>query len=141
MHNSVRCVDVTAESGLRFWIGNIELNFPYDKITNLHRLDGTCRVCSPGLLPYWGLLRHPTDGVAVFTKFWALPWSAGRPERRLGPLRCLRPKIVFRPANEGLNFIQEVEKKMHGAGREEGLGLGGNRMGKGKVQPPSFGGG
>ena len=29
---------------------------------------------------------------------------------------------------------------MHGAGREGGGGLGGNWMGKGKVQPPSFGG-
>ena len=33
-YNPVRCVDVTAEDGLRSWIGNIELNVPYDKITD-----------------------------------------------------------------------------------------------------------
>ena len=70
---------------------------------------------------------------------WAWPQSAGRPERR-GPLRCLRLKIMFSPAGGGLNFIREVENEMHGAGREGSGGLGGNRMGKGKVQPPSFGG-
>ena len=145
-YNSVRCVDVTADGGLRFWIGNIELDVPYDKITGLHRLDGTCGVCPPGLLPHRGLLTHPTDGVAVLTSvlstpFWAWPRSAGRPEQRLGPLRCPRLKIVFSPASGGLNVIREVENEMHGAGGEGGGGLGGNRMGKGKVQPPSFGGG
>ena len=97
-------------------------------------------MCSPGLLPHRGLLTHPTDRVAVLTRFWAWPRSAGRQERR-GPLRCPRLKTVFSPAGGGLNFIREVENEMHGAGREGGGGLGGNRMGKGKVQPPSFGGG
>ena len=35
----VRCVEITADGGLRFWIGNIELDIPYDKITGLHRLE------------------------------------------------------------------------------------------------------
>ena len=34
-YNSVRCVDVTDDSGLPFWIRNIELDVPYNKITGL----------------------------------------------------------------------------------------------------------
>ncbi|EED94925.1 predicted protein [Thalassiosira pseudonana CCMP1335] len=31
-YNSVRCVDITSDGGLRFWIGNIEIDVPFDKI-------------------------------------------------------------------------------------------------------------
>ena len=139
-YNSVRCVDVTADGGLRFWIGNIELDVPYDKITGLHRLDGTCGVCSPGLLPHRGLLTHPTDRIAVLTRFWAWPRSAGRPER-WGPLRCPRLKIVFSPAGGGAQLHTGGGERDARGRQGGGGGLGGNRMGKGKVQPPSFGGG
>ena len=41
LSNSVRCVDVTADGGLRFWIGNIELDVPYDKITARERKESS----------------------------------------------------------------------------------------------------
>mmetsp|Transcript_19089 Transcript_19089/g.35156 ORF Transcript_19089/g.35156 Transcript_19089/m.35156 type:complete len:247 (-) Transcript_19089:444-1184(-) len=138
-YNSVRCVDITSDGGLRFWIGNIELDVPYDKIVGIHRLDGNCGIFSLGLFPHRGLLTNPTDGVAILTSvpstpFWAWPRSAGRPERHLGPLRCPRLKIVFSPAGGGLNFIREVENEMHHNNEN-----GGGGMGKGgKIQPPSF---
>jgi len=141
-YNSVRCVDITSDGGLRFWIGNIELDVPYDKIVGIHRLDGSCGILSPGLIPHRGLLTNPTDGVAILTSvpstpFWAWPRSAGRPERSIGPLRCPRLKIVFSPAGGGLNFIREVENEMHH--NNENGGGGGNRLGNGgKIQPPSF---
>ncbi|KAL3803582.1 hypothetical protein ACHAW5_003363 [Stephanodiscus triporus] len=139
-YNSVRCVDITANGGLRFWIGNIELDVPYDKIVGIHRLSGTCGICSPNLFPHRGLLTNPVDGVAILTSvpstpFWAWPRSAGRPERSLGPLRCPRLKIVFSPAGGGLNFIREVENEMHG---NDDVGGGGNRGKGGMIQPPSF---
>ncbi|KAL9191479.1 hypothetical protein ACHAXT_001185 [Thalassiosira profunda] len=141
-YNSVRCVDITSDGGLRFWIGNVEIDVPYDKIVGLHRLEGTCGICSPALVPHRGLLTNPTDGVAILTSvpstpFWAWPRSAGRPERSIGPLRCPRLKIVFSPAGGGLNFIKEVENEMH-HNNEIGGGSGGNRGKGGKVQPPSF---
>eukprot|EP01082_Thalassiosira_pseudonana_P011890 g9888.t1 g9888 contig4:803895-804847(-) len=138
-YNSVRCVDITSDGGLRFWIGNIEIDVPFDKIVSIHRLSGECGICSPTLVPHRGLLTNPTDGVAILTSvpstpFWAWPRSAGRPERSLGPLRCPRLKICFSPAGGGLNFIREVENEMHaGGGGSEQRGLG-----KGKIQPPSF---
>ncbi|KAL7532866.1 hypothetical protein ACHAWF_004267 [Thalassiosira exigua] len=146
-YNSVRCVDITSDGGLRFWIGNIELDVPYDKIVGIHRLSSSCGVMSPGLFPHRGLLTNPTDGVAILTSvpstpFWAWPRSAGRPERHLGPLYCPRLKIVFSPAGGGLNFIREVENEMHHGGGGDGDGnggAGGNRAAKGgKIQPPSF---
>mmetsp|Transcript_13627 Transcript_13627/g.29472 ORF Transcript_13627/g.29472 Transcript_13627/m.29472 type:complete len:252 (+) Transcript_13627:104-859(+) len=141
-YNSVRCVDITSDGGLRFWIGNIELDVPYDKIVGIHRLDGSCGILSPALIPHRGLMTNPIDGVAILTSvpstpFWAWPRSAGRPERSIGPLRCPRLKIVFSPAGGGLNFIREVENEMHH--NNENGGGGGNRMGNGgKIQPPSF---
>lgn len=107
----------------------------------IHRLSGSCGICSPGLLPHRGLLANPTDGVAILTSvpstpFWAWPRSAGRPERSLGPLRCPRLKILFSPAGGGLNFIREVENEMHHS--DENGGSGGNRVNGGKIQPPSF---
>ena len=143
-YNSVRCVDITSDGGLRFWIGNIEIDVPYDKIVGIHRLSGTCGICSPMLLPHRGLLTNPTDGVAILTSvpstpFWAWPRSAGRPERHLGPLRCPRLKIVFSPAGGGLNFIREVENEMHHDQDKDGGSGGNSRVNKGgKIQPPSF---
>ncbi|KAL7473965.1 hypothetical protein ACHAXS_014256 [Conticribra weissflogii] len=139
-YNSVRCVDITSDGGLRFWIGNVEINVPFDKITSIHRLSGNCGICSPRLVPHRGLLTNPTDGVAILTSvpstpFWAWPRSAGRPERSLGPLRCPRLKIVFSPAGGGLNFIREVENEMHG---DDGMGEGRAGRGRGKIQPPAF---
>lgn len=143
-YNSVRCVDITSDGGLRFWIGNIEIDVPYDKIVGIHRLSGQCGLCSCSLLPHRGLLTNPTDGVAILTSvpstpFWAWPRSAGRPERSLGPLRCPRLKIVFSPAGGGLNFIREVENEMHhkSGGGDNGGDIR-SMMGKGKIQPPSF---
>ena len=137
-YNSVRCVDITSDGGLRFWIGNVEINVPFDKIVSIHRLSGECGIMSPRLIPHRGLLTNPTDGVAILTSvpstpFWAWPRSAGRPERSLGPLRCPRLKILFSPAGGGLNFIREVENEMHDDGGEHRGGLG-----KGKIQPPSY---
>ena len=145
-YNSVRCVDITSEGGLRFWIGNVEIDVPYDKIVGLHRLHGTCGICSPTFFPHRGLLTNPTDGVAIMTSvpstpFWAWPRSAGRPERHLGPIYCPRLKIVFSPAGGGLNFIREVENEMHGNNNDENDGsMGGGRRGNhgGMIQPPSF---
>lgn len=137
-YNSVRCVDITTDGGLRIWIGNIEIDVPFDKIVSIRRLSGECGLFSPALVPHRGLLTNPTDGVAVMTNvpttpFWAWPRSAGRPERRLGPLVCPRLKIVFSPAGGAMNFIREVENEMHSDGdRQSG------RMGKGKIQPPQF---
>ncbi|KAL7518051.1 hypothetical protein ACHAWX_006711 [Stephanocyclus meneghinianus] len=136
-YNSVRCVDITSDGGLRFWIGNFEMDVPFDKIVSIHRLSGECGICSPGLLPHRGLMTNPTDGVAILTSvpgtpFWAWPRSSGRPERSLGPLRCPRLKIVFSPAGGGLNFIREVENEMQHGGSESVAG-----RGKGKIMPPS----
>ena len=140
-YNSVRCVDITSEGGLRFWIGNVEIDVPYDKIVGLHRLHGTCGICSPAFFPHRGLLTNPTDGVAIMTSvpstpFWAWPRSAGRPERHLGPIYCPRLKIVFSPAGGGLNFIREVENEMHGNNDNDGEGRRGNHGGM--IQPPSY---
>jgi len=138
-YNSVRCVDITSDGGLRFWIGNVEINVPYDKIVSIHRLSGNCGICNPALLPHRGLLTNPSDGVAIMTcvpstPFWAWPHrSAGRPERSIGPLRCPRLKIVFSPAGGGLNFIKEVENEMsHSSSRE------GRIVGSERIQPPAF---
>ena len=129
-------MDITSDGGLRFWIGNIEIDVPFDKIVAIHRLSGECGILSPSLIPHRGLLTNPTDGVAILTSvpstpFWAWPRSAGRPERSRGPLRGPRLKIVFSPAGGGLNFIREVENEMHDGGEHRALG-------KGKIQPPSF---
>eukprot|EP00956_Cyclotella_meneghiniana_P012989 scaffold18576_cov51-Cyclotella_meneghiniana.AAC.3 len=137
-YNSVRCVDITSDGGLRFWIGNFEMDVPFDKIVSIHRLSGECGVCSLGLLPHRGLMTNPTDGVAILTSvpgtpFWAWPRSAGRPERSLGPLRCPRLKIVFSPAGGGLNFIREVENEMQHGGSDGDA----TARGKGRVVPPS----
>jgi len=116
-YNSVRTVEVTVDGSLRFWIGNIEIDVPFDKIIDMRRISGECSIVSPALQPHRGFLTTPTDGVAIITSvpstpFFMWPRSAGRPERRLGPFTCPRLKIVFSPCGGSLNFIHEVEKEI-----------------------------
>mmetsp|Transcript_5675 Transcript_5675/g.8229 ORF Transcript_5675/g.8229 Transcript_5675/m.8229 type:complete len:245 (+) Transcript_5675:108-842(+) len=139
-YNSVRTVEITTDGSLRFWIGNMEIDVPFDKIIELRRVAGECSIVSPSLQPHRGFLTQPTDGVAIITSvpstpFFMWPRSAGRPERRLGPFTCPRLKVVFSPAGGGLNFIREVENEMNGM-RGDGGGLNENR---GHMQqPPAF---
>ena len=79
----------------------------------------------------------PDDGVAIVTTVPSMPlfmWprSAGKPERRLGPLTCPRLRVVFSPTGGALSFIREVEAEMRGEGRGAADG------GMGRVQPPAF---
>lgn len=119
-YNLVRSVDVTADGALRFWIGNIEVDVPFDKIVSIRRI-GTNMPCSLCITsqPYRGFLSTPTDGVAIVTTcpgtpFWLWPRSSGRPDRTccFGALSCPRLTVVFSPASGGLNFIREVENEM-----------------------------
>ena len=141
-YNSVRSVEVTTDGALRFWIGNIEIDVPFDKISELRRITGQCTIFSFGLIPHRGYLTTPDDGVAIITTvpstpFFMWPRSAGRPERRLGPLTCPRLKIVFSPNTGALNFLREVEDEMR-------ANLGGERSTErqssagGMTQPPAF---
>jgi hypothetical protein len=119
-YNLVRSVDVTADGALRFWIGNIEVDVPFDKIVSIRRV-GTNMPCSIFVTaqPYRGFLSTPTDGVAIVTTipstpFWLWPRSAGKPDRTccFGAFSCPRLTVVFSPASGGLNFIREVENEM-----------------------------
>jgi len=120
-YNLVRSVDVTSDGTLRFWIGNIEVDVPFDKIVSIRRI-ATSMPCSMFVMPtqpYRGFLSTPTDGVAIVTTvpstpFWLWPRSAGKPDRSccFGILRCPRLTVVFSPAGGGLNFIREVENEM-----------------------------
>ena len=119
-YNLVRSVDVTADGTLRFWIGNIEVDVPFDKIVSIRRV-ATSMPCSMFVTsqPYRGFLSNPTDGVAIVTTmpstpFWLWPRSAGKPDRTccFGVLSCPRLTVVFSPAGGGLNFIREVENEM-----------------------------
>jgi hypothetical protein len=118
-YNLVRSVDVTTDGALRFWIGNIELDVPFDKIVSMRRvaLTSPCSVVS--CLPHRGFLSTPTDGVCIVTTvpstpFWMWPRSAGKPDRTCcwGILACPRLTVVFSPAGGSLNFIREVENEM-----------------------------
>ena len=136
-YNSVRSVDILNDGSLRFWIGNLEVDVPFAKITDLRRLSNLCSLGSPGLLPHRGYMTCPDDGVAIVTTVPSMPlfmWprSAGKPERRLGPLTCPRLRVVFSPTGGALSFIREVEAEMRGEGRGAPDG------GRGRVQPPSF---
>jgi hypothetical protein len=136
-YNLVLSVDVTADGTLRFWIGNIEVEVPFDKIVSIRRV-ATNLPCTFFVTaqPYRGFLSTPTDGVAIVTTvpstpFWLWPRSAGRPERTccFGLLACPRLTVVFSPAGGGLNFCREVENEMrnfsHGAaGRKRGTSSG-----------------
>jgi hypothetical protein len=119
-YNLVRSVDVTAEGTLRFWIGNIEIDVPFDKIVSLRRMSTTSS-CSmlASISPYRGFMSDPTDGVTVVTTvpstpFWLWPRSAGKPERSFccGFLMCPRLTIVFSPTGGAQNFIRDVEAEM-----------------------------
>ena len=117
-YNLVRSVDVTADGTLRFWIGNIEVEVPFDKIVAIRRVS-TSMPCSVMVTsqPYRGFLATPTDGVAIVTTvpstlFWLWPRSAGKPDRTCCCLSCPRLTVVFSPAGGGMSFIREVENEM-----------------------------
>lgn len=137
-YNLVRSVDVTTDGALRFWIGNIEMDVPFDKIVSLQRvaLPTPCSVVT--WRPHRGFLAAPTDGVCIVTTvpstpFWLWPRSAGKPDRTccFGILGCPRLTIVFSPAGGGLQFIRQVENEMR-AERSSAAGVGG------RLQPPSM---
>eukprot|EP00558_Chaetoceros_sp_UNC1202_P008355 CAMPEP_0197235230 /NCGR_PEP_ID=MMETSP1429-20130617/2708_1 /TAXON_ID=49237 /ORGANISM="Chaetoceros sp., Strain UNC1202" /LENGTH=249 /DNA_ID=CAMNT_0042693771 /DNA_START=107 /DNA_END=856 /DNA_ORIENTATION=- len=141
-YNSVRSVEVTTDGALRFWIGNIEIDVPFDKIVEMRRITGQCTIFSCGIIPHRGYLTTPADGVAIITSvpstpFFMWPRSAGRPERRLGPFTCPRLKIVFSPNTGALDFLREIEDEMRAS-------LGGERSTDrqskvgGMTQPPAF---
>jgi hypothetical protein len=120
-YNYVRSVEVTSEGNLRFWIGNIELDVPFEKIVSLRHLSShtsPCNIAAP-VLPYRGFLSNPDDGIAVVTTvpstpFWLWPRSAGKPERSFcfGAIMCPKLTIVFSPSTGGHSFIQDVETEM-----------------------------
>ena len=120
-YNFVRSVEVTSDGNLRFWIGNIEVDVPFDKIVSIRRVatpSAPCN-CFASVIPYRGFLSNPSDGVAVVTTvpstpFWLWPRSAGKPERSwcFGVLMCPRLTVVFSPSGGGHTFIQDVESEM-----------------------------
>jgi len=122
-YNHVRIVDVTSDGGLRFWIGNIEIDVPFEKIIAIRRVSTAHAPCSfmqlSAVWPYRGFLADPSDGVAVATTvssmpFWLWPRSAGKPERSwcFGMLYCPKLTVVFSPVGGGQNFINDVEREM-----------------------------
>lgn len=120
-YNLVRSVDVTSDGTLRFWIGNIEIDVPFDKVVAIRRVATATAPCSLFMTvwPYRGFLSDPNDGVAVVTTvpstpFWLWPRSAGKPERSFcfGFLICPKLTVVFSPNGGGQNFIQDVETEM-----------------------------
>lgn len=134
-YNHVRTVDVTSDGTLRFWIGNIEVEVPFDKIISIRRVATATAPCSfmqlSAVWPYRGFLSDPVDGVAVVTTvtstpFWLWPRSAGKPERVwcFGFLFCPKLTVVFSPVGGGQNFINDVEREMlnfsNGGGQRRG---------------------
>lgn len=120
-YNYIRSVEVTSDGNLRFWIGNIELDVPFDKIVSIRRIAGTTVPCScfPSIMPYRGFLSNPMDGVSIVTTipstpFWLWPRSAGRPERSFffGLIMCPKLTIVFSPSSGGHSFVSDVENEM-----------------------------
>jgi len=156
-YNSVRSIDITYDGGLRFWIGNVEIDIPFDKIISMRRLQPNfpCSIVSLPLFPHMGYLSNPLDGVAVITNVpstpcWSWPRSLDKPERTccFGSLACPKMTIVFSPAGGASNFINEVENEMrHGShnigaddttGHKSGTLTGmSNRM-KQYNQPPAY---
>ena len=47
-YNSVRSVEVTADGALRFWIGNVEVDVPFDKIVEMRRIVDECASAERG---------------------------------------------------------------------------------------------
>lgn len=140
-YNSVRSVEVTADGALRFWIGNVEVDVPFDKIVEMRRIVDECAIWSCNLIPHRGYLTTPSDGVAIITSvpttpFFMWPRSAGRPERRLGPFSCPRLKIVFSPNGGAMNFLREVEDEMraYSGGQQRND----RRQTGGLTQPPAY---
>lgn len=134
-YNHVRSVDVTSDGSLRFWIGNIEIDVPFDKIIAIRRVDTANSPCSfmqlSSVWPYRGFLGDPNDGIAVVTTaestpFFLWPRSAGKPERVwcFGFLYCPKLTVVFSPTGGGQNFINDVEREMlnysNGGGNKRG---------------------
>ena len=123
-YNLVRSVDVTTDGSLRFWIGNIEVEVPFDKIISIKRIASSMPCCLSCCImvpsqPYRGFLATPVDGVAITTSvpstpFWLWPRSAGKPDRSCccGFLSCPRLTVIFSPAGGSTNFIREVENEM-----------------------------
>ena len=140
-YNSVRSVEITADGALRFWIGNVEVDVPFDKIVEMRRIVDECAIWSCSLIPHRGYLTTPSDGVAIITNvpstpFFMWPRSAGRPERRLGPFSCPRLKIVFSPNGGGMNFLREVEDEMRAC--SGGQQRSDRRHNGGLTQPPAY---
>jgi hypothetical protein len=141
-YNSVRSVEITADGTLRFWIGNVEVDVPFDKIVEMRRIVDACAIWSCSLIPHRGYLTTPSDGVVIITSvpstpFFMWPRSAGKPERRLGPFTCPRMKIVFSPNGGAMNFLREVEDEMRacsGGQRSESD----RRHAGGLTQPPAY---
>lgn len=142
-YNHVRSVDVTSDGTLRFWIGNIEVDVPFDKIIAIRRVSTTSAPCScmalSSVWPYRGFLGDPNDGVAVVTTvpstpFWLWPRSAGKPERVFcfGFLYCPKLTVVFSPTGGGQNFINDVEREMLNFS---------NSSGKRRISSNAYGGG
>ena len=120
-YNFVRSVEITSDGTLRFWIGNIEVDVPYDKIVSIRRIASTSFPwsCFPSLMPYRGFLSEPMDGVAIVTTvpstpFWMWPRSSGKPERSFffGLIMCPKLTIVFSPSGGGHSFVADVEREM-----------------------------
>jgi hypothetical protein len=133
-YNLVRSVDITTDGALRFWIGNIEIDVPFDKIVSLRRIALTNPCSAVSFRPHRGFLSEPTDGVVIVTTvpstpFWLWPRSAGKPDRTccFGMVGCPRLTVVFSPAGGSLNFIRTVENEMRS----------GTVVGQTRTQPPS----
>ena len=48
-YNNVRSVDVTSDGTLRFFIGNIEVEIPFDKVISIRRIATACYSSNPSL--------------------------------------------------------------------------------------------
>ena len=143
-YNHVRSVDVTSDGTLRFWIGNIEVDVPFDKIIAIRRVSTANAPCSflqlSSVWPYRGFLGDSTDGVAVVTTvpstpFWLWPRSSGKPERVFcfGFLYCPKLTVVFSPIGGGQNFINDVEREMLNSSNGGRRGMSNNNTGSHNV--------
>ena len=140
-YNLVRSVDVTDDGSMRFWIGNIEIEVPFDKIISIRRSASTTPCDIVSAAPYRGFLSDPNDGVTIVTTvpstpFWLWPRSAGKPDRSccFGILACPRLTVMFSPTGGSMNFIREVENEMRNFSNGKSLQRG-NR--KSKTTPTS----
>jgi hypothetical protein len=138
-YNLVRNVDITTDGTLRFWIGNISIDVPFDKIVSMKRVALSTPCSCVTFNPHRGFMSSPTDGVCIVTTvpstpFWLWPRSAGKPDRTCcyGVVGCPRLTVVFSPAGGGLAFIREVENEMRN------FSSGNRRQSQERVQPPSY---